>query len=288
MENIGEMRGHVGSVICLKFNYKGEYCMSGGSDKLIKLWNPFKNKMIQEYKGHGYDILDLEIVKDNSSFISCSLDKKIMIWNVETSKIIKTYHQHLDRVNSIQLNENDSILISGSNDKTAMIYDLKSKGNKPIQILNDSKDSITSIQLSKNEIILSSLDENIYIYDIRNSKKYIDFIQESISKIHLSNDFKLLAISTLNSKIKLMDKEKGNILNEFHGHINNKYKIDLFLYKDDIYTGSEDGNIYIYNIFNQKNQKIKSHSQGIISLDIKNNYLISGSIDSYIKLWKLK
>jgi WD40 repeat protein len=45
--------------------------LSGGTDKICRLWNPKKGKLIQEYKGHSYDIFDIQIVYDNSAFASC-------------------------------------------------------------------------------------------------------------------------------------------------------------------------------------------------------------------------
>lgn len=48
---------------CYIQTFKGncQYCVSGGSDRSIRLWNPHKGYQIKEYKGHGYEVLDVEM-----------------------------------------------------------------------------------------------------------------------------------------------------------------------------------------------------------------------------------
>jgi mitogen-activated protein kinase organizer 1 len=75
-------KAHGGSILALKWNQKGEYLLSGGTDKTIKLWNPFKSLLLREFQGHGNDILDITITKDNSAFVSASADKRVNIWDV--------------------------------------------------------------------------------------------------------------------------------------------------------------------------------------------------------------
>lgn len=39
----------------------GNYCLSCGQDKSIKLWNPHKGVLIKTYTGHGYEVLDVAV-----------------------------------------------------------------------------------------------------------------------------------------------------------------------------------------------------------------------------------
>jgi mitogen-activated protein kinase organizer 1 len=44
----------------------GQYCMSGGQDKKLRLWNPFlkdleNNSPIQTYSGHSWEIYDISM-----------------------------------------------------------------------------------------------------------------------------------------------------------------------------------------------------------------------------------
>lgn len=37
----------------------GQYCLTGGRDKLVKLWNPLTQLCIKTYKGHSSEVNDI-------------------------------------------------------------------------------------------------------------------------------------------------------------------------------------------------------------------------------------
>lgn len=66
--------------------------------------------------------------------------------------------------------------MSGSQDNTVMCWDIKSRKNEPIQVLNDAKDCITSLQVTEHEILVGSVDCSVRRYDLRNGQCQADFI----------------------------------------------------------------------------------------------------------------
>lgn len=71
-----ELTGHQGPVRAVRFNSKclyiiccflllkftenGNYCLTCGSDKTVKLWNPHRQLLIKSYSGHGLEVLDAD------------------------------------------------------------------------------------------------------------------------------------------------------------------------------------------------------------------------------------
>ena len=47
-----------GAVRAVRFNVDGNYCLTCGSDKSLKLWNPKRKLVLKTYTGHGYEVLD--------------------------------------------------------------------------------------------------------------------------------------------------------------------------------------------------------------------------------------
>jgi len=99
----GLLVGHQGPVRCVQFNADGNYCMTCGSDKLVKLWNPHRSggKLIKTYVGHGYEVLHVASTSDSSRLASCSADRTVILWDVTTGQIIRRYRGHL-AVSSVQ------------------------------------------------------------------------------------------------------------------------------------------------------------------------------------------
>ncbi len=66
------MRAHDGPAYCARFSNSGKYCITGGSDRSVKLWNPYRSEpgeedveggsplLIQTFKGpHGHPVHDV-------------------------------------------------------------------------------------------------------------------------------------------------------------------------------------------------------------------------------------
>jgi mitogen-activated protein kinase organizer 1 len=79
-------------------------------------------------------------------------------------------------VNACDFNADASILASGSYDATVRIWDCKSQNRTPIQVLDDAKDSITSIQIKNYEIITGSVDGKLRTYDLRAGQLFTDVV----------------------------------------------------------------------------------------------------------------
>ena len=88
------LEGHQGAVRAARFNYDGNYCLTCGSDKLLKLWNPHKGTLLKTYSGHGYEVLDAVGSSDNSRVVSCGVDKTVVQWDVATGQILRRFRGH--------------------------------------------------------------------------------------------------------------------------------------------------------------------------------------------------
>nr|CAG8619022.1 1076_t:CDS:2 [Entrophospora candida] len=282
---------HTGPVHIAKYNSTGEYVLSAGQDKLIRLWNPETGLNIKTYSGHGKEILDISITSDHTRFVSCGGDRQVFYWDVSTGRTISRFDGHSQRINSVDFNFDGSVIASGSFDTTIRLWDCKARSRSPIQILSEAKDSITSLLVKDYEIVAGSTDGNIMIYDLRMGALLTDYISHPVTSVTLSGDNNCILASSLDSVIRLMDKENGSMLNDFKGHKNSTYKIHSCLSNDDsrIISGSEDGSIYIWDLLDGNLLKtIEAHS-GIVTYVTYHpriDGMLSSSIDGLVKVWK--
>ena len=89
-----QLEGHQGAVRAVRFNYDGNYCLTCGGDKLLKLWNPHRGVLLKTYSGHGYEVLDAVGSSDNSRLASCGADKTVVQWDVATGQIMRRFRGH--------------------------------------------------------------------------------------------------------------------------------------------------------------------------------------------------
>ena len=97
----GVLQGHKGSVNVARFNRDGKYCLTGGDDRRVILWNPYKDPgeeivPIKEYAIHSKQVLDVAVADDNASFASCGGDKTVFVWDVGSGRVLRRLvgHEH--------------------------------------------------------------------------------------------------------------------------------------------------------------------------------------------------
>jgi mitogen-activated protein kinase organizer 1 len=109
---------------------------------------------------------------------------------------------------------------------------------------------VTTLDVSDHEILVSSVDGCIRIYDIRAGKLITDVMGDPVGCAKFSGDGQSMLVQTLNSKIRLLDKESGTLLNTYTGHTNTEYRLRCTFTRMDthIVSGSEDGAVVCWDI----------------------------------------
>ncbi|XP_016303667.1 WD repeat domain-containing protein 83-like [Sinocyclocheilus anshuiensis] len=105
-----------GAVRAVRFNADGNYVLTCGSDKSLKLWSVRRGLMVKTYTGHGYEVLDVDRSYDNSQLCSCSSDKTVILWDVASGQVTRRLRGHAGKVNCVQFNEEATVMLSGSID----------------------------------------------------------------------------------------------------------------------------------------------------------------------------
>ncbi|NXO73890.1 WDR83 protein, partial [Phainopepla nitens] len=277
-----------GAVRAARFNADGNYCLTCGSDKTLKLWNPHKGTALRTYQGHGYEVLDAAGPRrahgtlpcprgsfDNSPICSGGADKAVALWDVTTGQVVRKYRGHAGKVNCVQFNDEATVIVSGSIDSTVRCWDCRSRRPDPVQVLDEAKDGISSVKLSAHEILTGSVDGRVRRYDLRVGQLCSDYIGSPITSVCFSKDGQCVLAASLDSTLRLLDKDTGELLGEYGppealrspgasgdprltpcplprytGHRSTTYRLDCVLNELDTHVGcaSEDGHVYFWDL----------------------------------------
>ncbi|GAA5960247.1 hypothetical protein JCM3765_002516 [Sporobolomyces pararoseus] len=314
---------HKGPVHTCTFNTGSTYLLSGGSDRSIKLSNPLSGTLIKSYTGgHAYEVLSIACTRDNTKFSSSGGDKNCFLWDVTTGEIVRRFQGHLGKVNTVCWNENDSVLATGSFDTTIRLWDIKSSNRLPIQVLQDSKDSITSVLIKDHLIIGSSVDGFLRTWDLRMGELRKDFFDQPITSLSLSKTSNSLILLSLLSQDSphpssippqpachhLFDLSNGTSLNVYKSsgsatggggkgessYKNSNYKIQSSfsgIGEESIYGADEDGFIRSWDTESGKELEggkgLKGHDRSCLGVLMhpKERRMISWGQDGLIKIW---
>lgn len=279
-----------GAVRAVRYNVDGNYCLTCGSDRKIKLWNPSTALYLNTYAGHGNEVLDAASSCDNSQIVSGGVDKTIILWDVVKAQPLRRLRGHAGKVTSVLFNEESTTVISGSYDNTVMCWDVKSRQNTPVQVLKEATDCITKVRITDHEILSSSLDCKLRRYDIRSGELIEDFVGEPVTSAVFTSDEQCILVSCTDETLKLFDKNTGELLGEYSGHKTGEFYIESCVDNTDsfIFSGSIDGAIWCWDLvkmtvvnqlIHKKNATVHSLSSNPSKKDI-----LSAS-GSTIKLW---
>ncbi|KAK8203599.1 hypothetical protein M8818_005249 [Zalaria obscura] len=268
---VGRLTGHNGQVLALTYSAgSGQYILTGSTDRNIRLFSPSSSKLIQTYSAHGYEVLDIAVSEGNDRFVSVGGDKTVFLWDVATAQTLKRYSGHAGRVNACAWGgEGDTVIISGSYDSTVKLWDTKSRSERPLMTLSEAKDSISSIHVTGPEILVGCVDGRVRSYDIRMGQVDVDVIGHSVTSVMAAKANDSYLVSTLDSTLRLMDKRDGKLLQAFRDNEfeNKNYRLRSTLAAADslVISGSEDGNIFVWDLLSGSLKHKLRHSQQAIT-----------------------
>jgi len=259
MDLISKINCEQGAVRAVRFNKNGNYIITCGADKSVKLWNPYKKLKLQTFGGHSQEVLDADTSYDHAFICSGSADKQVFYTDVATAKIIRKYRAHAGRVNVARFNlEESNVIISGSIDGKVKFWDVRSRSYEHLQEIDDCKDSVTCIDVNQQQLLVQCI-----------------------------------LVSVLDNRLMLFDKVSGELLSEYCGHVNKVYHIENCMNQgcSEILSGSEDGYVYAWNVVDSSiKYKLKHGSdRPVHSLNFHPdlNRLITAQ-EQFVYLWEEK
>ncbi|KAK4687243.1 mitogen-activated protein kinase organizer 1, partial [Tremellales sp. Uapishka_1] len=288
--------GHSGPVNVVRYNHGAKYCLSGSTDRSIRLWNPSTGKEIKCYSGHGHEVLALDIAHDNAKFASCGGDKLVFVWDVASGTVIRRLQGHFGKIHAVAFNKDSSVLASGSFDAKVMLWDMRAISKTPIQTLTEATNSITTLTIPTTlpEIITGSSDGHIRSYDLRMGKMTEDLVGAAISSITPSptSPKDTLLVSSLDGNIRIFDRSNGQVLQTFAGHTATTVRSkSTFNYGEGVVlSGDEGGRLWSWNVLDGKPLNANPeaiHKKAITSVEShpSGNELLTSSTDGTIKVW---
>ncbi|TGZ57819.1 hypothetical protein CRM22_009867 [Opisthorchis felineus] len=275
---------HQSAVRAARFNSDGQYCVTAGGDKTIKLWNPYKGRLLKTYTGHGGEVSDAQANSDNSQLGSGGADCLVVLWDVGTGQSIRRWRRHAGRVNVVKFaapfQHSESslpspILISAGVDGMVLVWDARAKTPYPVQTMHEAKDSVTCVAFSRWQIITGSVDKCVRIYDIRRGEMTEDYVGYPVTSVSMTMDCQCLLVGTQDSTLRLFDALNGELLNKYTGHVNQTYRMDSVLMNNDAHvaSGSEAQSlVYIWDF-------VRSNSP-LLTLDLSPGGPVWGSLSS--------
>ena len=166
---------------------------------------------IQTYfNGITHPVSALDTVTSPSAptqLLLAATEKTLVVSDLVTNQVLRRFQGHSARINSVVANDDGECYLSASYDATVCIWDGRARSaTKPIQILKDAKDSVTSVQVVQEKgddstsnkknfiacsealIRTSSVDGVVRTYDLRRGLMKCDDVGSAITGMAMTRE----------------------------------------------------------------------------------------------------
>lgn len=272
-----------------------KYILSGGQDRIVRLWNPDLGTEIKAFEAHGYEVLSISVSHDNAKFASSGGDRSVFVWDVAAGLTSRRLAGHTGKVFTVEFNVDATVLASGSYDATVRLWDLRSQSRAPIQILEEAKDAVQTLHVDGTTVISGSVDGYVRTYDLRKGELRADFIGQPVTSVIPSADGTTFLVATLDSHVRLFDVGTGKLLNTFTGHSHTSYRCRACFghAEASVVCGDEDGRVWAWDLVDatalQPNPPPKVHNKVITWTEhhpTQPDEMVTASADGTVKVWR--
>jgi mitogen-activated protein kinase organizer 1 len=281
----------------------GNYCLTGGHDRTVRLWNPARLDPvfppavtgnfvrgndpdavpveslpralpIQTYAdGLTHPVTAVAVDKESTTLLAAS-DKTLVVTDVVTQQVKRRFQGHDGCINAVAISDKSETYLSASYDATVRIWDGRSRSYEPIQILKEAKDSVTNVHVVQDDglalIRTGAVDGIVRTYDLRMGLIRCDDVGSSITSMAPTHDGECLVVSCLDGTIRLLGLESGELLNTYDSHhVAGQYGLECCVTSDDqtIVSGSEDGRVVLYDLVRATRvQSLEGHTRPTCSV----------------------
>ncbi|MFC2140907.1 DUF4062 domain-containing protein [Acidobacteriota bacterium] len=279
--------GHSGGINTLGMDPEEKFCVSGGEDSTVRIWEmTVEEKKIEEIWEHQNCINAICSTEDGSLIASASDDHTIKLWDGRDGSYQLTFRGHVAPVKCVAFLNKEQI-ISGSSDYMIKVWDvytgklLKILGKLELGIVPNILKSIILRSPKKNNLLTQShLLTRLYKPSGGHTKAItcITLIGEDFAVSGGKDGTVRLWDIELSKEIRLYEGFKGTI--EFVQINQNQTTI--------IAAGSSSEIIIWKKNTGEIEKRLIGHKSSITCLLLlKEDLLVSGSLDKTVRLWRL-
>jgi WD40 repeat protein/serine/threonine protein kinase len=156
-KELRSFKGHVASIVCIKFSPDGKQVASSGYDRTARVWDLATGE-VSVFRGHQGYVNNVAFSPDGQRLATASHDTSAYMWDLNSKKRLFVMRGHSRPIQGIEFSPNGEVVATSSGDGTINIYD--SKAGEIIRRLQGHSDGVMDIEFSPNGMRLLSASQD--------------------------------------------------------------------------------------------------------------------------------
>ncbi|GMI88807.1 LATERAL ROOT STIMULATOR 1 [Hibiscus trionum] len=151
-------KGHKESVYALAMNASGTVLVSGGTEKVVRVWDPRTGSKTMKLRGHIDNTRALLLDSTGRYCLSGSSDSMIRLWDLGQQRCVHSYAVHTDSVWALASTPTFSHVYSGGRDFSLYLTDLTTRESI---LLCTKEHPISQLALHDDNIWVATTDSSV-------------------------------------------------------------------------------------------------------------------------------
>lgn len=285
--------GHEDVIYCLCISKDDSWfaSSSGYLDKSIKIWDTESCMLLKTLSGRQNNIYCCDFSPDSKLICSGSMDHTLQVWDIENEECVADCIGHTRSVMCCAWAHNGEFILSGAWDMYIKMWDPKTGECLHSFMAHERSTTCISIYHNHNLFVSGGWDNCVRIWNFKKRECQTTLRKHTqvVQKVAISKNDQYIVSCGNDRGICVWDAFLGILLNFFES---SRMVMSCTITFDNelIMTGDSDGILRIWCRSTGKLKKsLAGHDKGIrcLALSNSNAFLISGSYDRQLRLWKL-
>ncbi|EAL60740.1 hypothetical protein DDB_G0293412 [Dictyostelium discoideum AX4] len=172
-------KSYQGKILSMALSFDGKYLVTGGEEKLIKVWDTESMQVVETFKGHKDVISALTFRKGTYTLYSGSNDRTIKIWDLSQMAFVDTRYGHQSPITAMDSLSRERC-ISVSTDKTVRVWKIPEESQLIFRGHTHSVDCC--VLVAEDKFLTGSQEGSIALWNV--NKKNATFIKNNAHPVN--------------------------------------------------------------------------------------------------------
>ncbi|MCB0192032.1 MAG: CHAT domain-containing protein, partial [Anaerolineae bacterium] len=237
-----------GSVRAVAISPDGRQIVTGGDDRMVRVWSAETWEMLRQWRGHTLTVNAVAISPDGRQIVTGGYDGTVRMWSAETGEELRQLRPPGPIVYAVAISADGQQIVSGS-DETVRVWSAET--GEELRQLSGHTDNVRAVAISADgrQIVTGGDDGTVRVWSAETGEE-LWRLDDSLSifyAVAISADGRQIVTGSKSGTVRVWSAETGKILRQFISRGGSVYAVTISPDGQQIVTGGDGGTVRVWS-----------------------------------------